>query len=139
MDLNNFDNTVSPREDFYQYCNGGWMAAHPLTPEYARFGMFDLLRENAREQLKDLILNMSDNAEAKVPGTIAQKVGDLYAMGMDVERLNAEGAAPCVRFSTRLPQPTWKMIWQPCWHGNTQASEAVSSAAEWVRMPWIRT
>lgn len=94
MDLNNFDNTVSPREDFYQYCNGGWMAAHPLTPEYARFGMFDLLRENAREQLKDLILNMSENAEAKIPGTIAQKVGDLYAMGMDVERLNAEGAAP---------------------------------------------
>lgn len=94
MDLKNFDNTVSPREDFYKYCNGGWMAEHPLTPEYARFGMFDLLRENAREQLKDLILNMSENAEAKVPGTIAQKVGDLYVMGMDVERLNAEGAAP---------------------------------------------
>lgn len=94
MDINNFDNNVSPREDFYQYCNGGWMAQHPLTPEYARFGMFDMLRENAREQLKDLILNMSENAEAKVPDTIAQKVGDLYAMGMDVERLNAEGAAP---------------------------------------------
>lgn len=94
MDLKNFDSTVSPKEDFYQYCNGGWMTAHPLTPEYSRFGMFDLLRENAREQLKELVLNLSQHPDAKTPGTIAQKVSDLYAMGMDEKRLNEEGAAP---------------------------------------------
>lgn len=70
------------------------MKKHPLTPEYSRFGMFDLLRENAREQLKDLIINMSEHPDAKIPGTIAQKVSDLYALGMDEERLNREGAAP---------------------------------------------
>lgn len=94
MDLNNFDTSVSPKEDFYQYCNGGWMKSHPLTPEYSRFGMFDLMRENAREQLKDLILNLSQHEDAKIPGTIAQKVSDLYSMGMDEKRLNEEGAAP---------------------------------------------
>lgn len=94
MDLKNFDNTVSPKEDFYQYCNGGWMKANPLTPEYSRFGMFDYMRENAREQLKDLILHLSEHEDAKTPGTIAQKVSDLYAMGMDEERLNREGGAP---------------------------------------------
>ncbi|MCM1490466.1 MAG: M13 family metallopeptidase [Muribaculum sp.] len=94
MDLNNFDNSVSPKEDFYQYCNGGWMKTHPLTPEYSRFGMFDMMRENARERLKDLVLNLSTHADAKTPGTIAQKVSDLYSMGMDEKRLNEEGASP---------------------------------------------
>lgn len=70
------------------------MKEHPLTAEYSRFGMFDLLRENAREQLKDLILNLSEREDANTPGTIAQKVSDLYAMGMDEKRLNEEGGTP---------------------------------------------
>lgn len=94
INKNNLDTTVSPKQDFYQYACGGWMKEHPLTPEYSRFGMFDMLREIAREQLKDLILNLSKHKEAKIPGSIAQKVSDLYAMGMDEKRLNEEGAAP---------------------------------------------
>ncbi|MDE5839383.1 MAG: M13 family metallopeptidase [Muribaculaceae bacterium] len=94
IDRKNLDQSVSPKEDFYQYSNGGWMKDHPLTAEYSRFGMFDMLRENAREQLKDLILNLSEHEDTKTPGTIAQKVSDLYAMGMDEKRLNREGSAP---------------------------------------------
>ncbi|MDE5759084.1 MAG: M13 family metallopeptidase, partial [Allobaculum sp.] len=70
------------------------MKDHPLTPEYSRFGTFDMLRESAREQLKELILNLAQHPDAKVSGTIAQKVSDLYAMGMDEKRLNEEGVAP---------------------------------------------
>lgn len=94
INLNNLDISISPKEDFYQFSNGGWMKDHPLTAEYSRFGMFDLLRENAREQLKDLILNLSEHEDAKIFGTIAQKVSDLYAMGMDEKRLNKDGGTP---------------------------------------------
>lgn len=90
----NLDLSVSPKEDFFQYACGGWMKAHPLTPEYSRFGMFDLLRENNRERLKELILNLSQHPDAKIPDSIAQKAADLYAMGMDEDRLNREGAEP---------------------------------------------
>ncbi len=90
----NLDLSTSPKEDFYQYSNGGWMKEHPLTAEYSRFGMFDFLREQARDQLKDLILNLADHEDAKTPGTVAQKVSDLYAMGMDEKRLNEEGHNP---------------------------------------------
>ncbi len=94
IDKENLDLSISPKEDFYKYSCGGWMEAHPLTAEYSRYGTFDMLRENAREQLKDLILNLSENPDSKIPGTIAQKVSDLYAMGMDEKRLNEEGGAP---------------------------------------------
>lgn len=100
----NLDINVSPKDDFYQYSCGGWMKKNPLTPEYSRFGMFDLLRENAREQLKDLIINLSEHPEAKTSGTIAQKISDLYAMGMDEKRLNEEGATPLMPLLNRISE-----------------------------------
>ena len=104
IDLSNLDNDVNPSENFYKYACGGWMKKHPLTAEYSRFGTFDLLRENAREQLKDLIINLEHNPDSKVKGTDAQKVCDLYRMGMDSERLNREGAAPLRPFIDKIMQ-----------------------------------
>lgn len=94
IDIKNMDLSAKPGTDFYEYCNGGWIKDHPLEGEFASFGVFDLLRENAKKQLKDLILGLGNDPKAKETGSIAQKVSDLYRMGLDVERLNREGAAP---------------------------------------------
>lgn len=67
------------------------MLANPLDPQYARFGTFDQLAENSRNQVKDIITNLGTNNPR---GSIKQKVGDLYALGMDSVRLNKEGMAP---------------------------------------------
>ena len=92
IDAANLDTTVSAKADFYDYACGGWMKANPLKPEYSRFGTFDQLAENTREQVRGLVDSLA-NATAE-PGTNAQKVADLYRMGMDSVRLNNEGAAP---------------------------------------------
>ena len=57
--LANMDTTAARGADFYQYACGGWMAAHPLGDEYSRFGTFDYLAENNREQLKGLIAEIA--------------------------------------------------------------------------------
>ena len=90
--LTNMDTNTQRGADFYQYACGGWMKANPLTDEYSRFGTFDQLAENNREQLKGLIGEIA--ASQHEQGTIAQKIGDLYNLAMDTEKLNADGMKP---------------------------------------------
>lgn len=102
IDRANMDFSAAPGDDFYQYACGGWMKANPLTGEYSRFGVFDLMRENNRTRLKELITTLSKDSQSKVPGTIAQKVSDIYALGMDSARLNREGAAPILPYISKV-------------------------------------
>ncbi|MEG1660373.1 MAG: M13 family metallopeptidase [Bacteroides sp.] len=92
IDLANLDTTALPGTSFYQYACGGWMKAHPLTDEYARFGSFDVIAENNRQQLRELIEQLASTQHEA--GSIPQKVGDLYNIAMDSVKLNKEGAAP---------------------------------------------
>ena len=90
--LENLDTTAVAGDDFYQYACGGWMKNHPLTGEYSRFGSFDKLAEDNREQLRTLIAGIAEADNA--PGTVAQKIGDLYNMAMDSTARNERGMEP---------------------------------------------
>ncbi|BEG61307.1 M13 family metallopeptidase [Coprobacter fastidiosus] len=92
IDPSNMDTTVACGEDFYEYACGGWIKKNPLKPEYARYGLFDVLAENNQKQMRELIDEL-EKAENE-PGSVAQKVGDLYKMGLDSVRLNKEGVSP---------------------------------------------
>ena len=92
IDLANLDTTVVAGENFYDYACGGWMQLHPLTDEYSRFGSFDLLRENNREQLRQMIEQIAAGIHAS--GSVPQKIGDLYNIAMNEEKLNNQGVAP---------------------------------------------
>lgn len=94
IDRNNLNENVDPRQDFYEYACGGWIEKNPIPDEFSSYGSFDALREISRKQIKELITNLSKEPEAKIKGTVAQKISDLYNLGMDENRLNAEGAEP---------------------------------------------
>jgi len=90
--LENMDTSAKPGEDFYQYADGGWIKNNPLTAEYPRFGSFNVVAENNRKQLKELINELSTTKHER--GTIAQKIADIYNMKMDSARMDKDGIKP---------------------------------------------
>ncbi len=92
IDKTNFDESIVRNDDFYQWATGGWQEKNPLKPEYSRYGSFDVLRENNEIRINELFNEMT-KTEAEF-GSVEQKISDLYKMGLDEERLNAEGAEP---------------------------------------------
>jgi len=92
FDIANLDTTAIPGNDFYQYATGGWAKTNPIKDEYARYGSFDQLAERNQEQVKGLIEDLGKTKHEQ--GSIAQKIGDLFAMGMDSTKLNSDGVKP---------------------------------------------
>jgi len=92
LNIANLDKTALPGTDFCRYATGGWMGTNPIPDEYSRYGSFNKLRENNQKQIKDLIVEMGKTTQEN--GSGAKKIGDLYRMGTDSTKLNADGAAP---------------------------------------------
>lgn len=83
---------VKPSDDFYLYVNQDWMNKHPLTPEYSRYGQFNVLTDSSNNRVKRIVTNLSKSNPQK--GTNAYLIATLYEAGMDSVRRNQEGAKP---------------------------------------------
>ncbi len=94
------DPTVRPQDDLFGHVNGGWIKQTEMPADRGRYGSFDRLRENAEEQVRDIITGVAEgNPE---PGTVARKVGDLYSSFMDEARIEELGATPLAPFLAQI-------------------------------------
>ena len=91
IDLANLDTTYQAGTDFYMYATGGWQKNNPLTPEYSRYGSFDVLGENNIKQLQGIIDSVAAMKDLQ-PGSIEQKIAALYNSAMDSVKLNGDEA-----------------------------------------------
>lgn len=87
-----FDKTTPAGENFYKFVNQGWMDANQLTPEYSRYGQFNILTDSSNNRVKNIVLNLAASNPQK--GTVAFKVATIYEQAMDSIRRNREGAEP---------------------------------------------
>ncbi len=106
IEIANMDTTAVAGDDFYMYATGGWQEANPIPDENSRYGTFDKLREENQEQVQGLIEELG--AEEHEQGTNAQKVGDLYSMGIDSVKINADGHAPIKSILAEIDAATTK-------------------------------
>ncbi len=88
----NFNKSVRPADDFYQFATGGWQKKHPLPAAYSRFGSFDQLAEDNNKRINTILGELQKKTYKK--GTMEQKLSDFYKLAMDADRRNKEGITP---------------------------------------------
>jgi len=93
FDTAGMDTKTAACTDFYQYANGGWLAANPIPAAYSAWGVANILNEKTRDTLHEILEAAAKNTAAR-KGSNEQKVGDYYASCMDETKIEAEGLKP---------------------------------------------
>src|SRR6056297_2780052 len=96
-DENNFEvsyinENIKPGNNFYKFANDGWMKDHPLPEDESRFGSFDLLAKETKKKVRGILEEYGQGDYSK--GSIEQKIGNFYKLGMDVEKIEKQGINP---------------------------------------------
>ncbi len=93
IDRSSFDESVRPQDDLFAHVNGGWLASTEIPADKSRYGAFDILADQAEEDVRLLVEEVSQ-LENVQPGTATQKIRDYYNAYMDKETANAKGVGP---------------------------------------------
>jgi endothelin-converting enzyme len=93
LDLTGFDRSVRPQDDLYRFVGGSWLAKTEIPADRSNYGSFSILDDQAREEVKQLIVVSSTLANRPM-GSDAQKVGDFYLAYMDISRAESLGISP---------------------------------------------
>ncbi len=83
---------IPASKDFYRHVNQTWMDNNPLSPEYSRYGQFNILDDSSKNRVRKIVANLSSTNPEK--GTVAYKIATLYESGMDSVKRNKLGASP---------------------------------------------
>ncbi len=92
VNLANFDTTIVPADNFYQYVNGNWAKNNPVPATEASWTNFNIIHDTNLHNLQTLLEDASKGKSE--PNSIKQKVGDFYSMAIDSAKLNQEGLQP---------------------------------------------
>ena len=90
--VGNMDPAVKPGDDFFRYCNGGWLSRTEIPADRGSVGAFLVLRDKSDQRVKDLVEGAAKANAA--PGTNARKIADLFHSYMDEAGIEAKGMAP---------------------------------------------
>jgi predicted metalloendopeptidase len=83
--------SAPPAKDFYAYACGGFDAV-PIPGEYSAWGVNQEIDERNFAILKDILETYAQTGGPK--GSVAQRVGDFYAAGMDEAAIESAGLTP---------------------------------------------
>jgi putative endopeptidase len=93
IDPANMDLTVKPGDDFFEYANGAWIKNNAIPADKTSWGSFIMLRDENTKNLLTLLKDVS-TAPGQAKGSLKQRVGDLYASGMDTISIEKLGYTP---------------------------------------------
>jgi putative endopeptidase len=92
IDRANFDSSIKPGQDFFQYVNGTWIKHNPIPPEYSRWGAFAELHDENLVHLRTIVEDLSKQTEPLDENR--RKLRDFYRTAMDEAKLEEQGVKP---------------------------------------------
>ena len=94
IDPANMDLSIKPGDDFFDYANGTWIKKNAIPAKETRWGSFNILHQDNTDKLLTLLNEVSKASVSQPKGSLKQRVGDLYASGMDSLAIEKRGFEP---------------------------------------------
>ena len=88
----NTDSSIRPGDNFYDYATLGWQKANPIPDDYSRYGSFEILHDTNLQRVREI-------AE-----TDTGKIGTLYSIAMNEEKLNSDKIAPVKKYLDEIDE-----------------------------------
>lgn len=85
--------SVKPGDDFYEYVDGNWIKSHPVPADKSRYGEFDIVKDRNYDLVRGIVESAANNTTA-AKGSLDQKIGEFYRMGMDNATLEKQRLDP---------------------------------------------
>ncbi len=101
LDMSAMDSSVNPGDDFFQHCNGAWIARTVIPPDRPSMTEGQLMRERTEAQLRTIIEGAAAQA-SHVPDSTEGKVGAFYTSFMNEKLLEALGVQPLAQELTAI-------------------------------------
>ena len=98
--ITGIDSSKKPGDDFFAYVNGIWYDTAKIPAGQTGVGSYSFLNFPQRIRLRGILDSVS--ASSNPAGSIAQKVGDFYASGMDTVTINKRGYEPIKPLLARI-------------------------------------
>lgn len=91
LTLANFDQSIRPQDDFFNYVNGTWLKNFEIPADKSNYGSFTVLADGADKAIKKIIEQASANKSASGEQKL---IGDFYNAYMDTDKVETLGVSP---------------------------------------------
>ncbi|KAF7338682.1 Endothelin-converting enzyme 1 [Mycena venus] len=98
--LSSLDETQDPCENFFDFANGGWIAAHPLPADKGSFGQFESLSQENKRVIQHFLETPSATSSftTSYDEVLLQKLRSFYSSCLNEDRLDEIGTEPLIHF-----------------------------------------
>lgn len=89
--VGDMDSSVKPGDNFFEYCNGGWVKRTEIPPDRGSVSVFASLADESNKRTASIIEDVAKSSA--VAGSGPRKIADLYHSYMDEAMIESKGLA----------------------------------------------
>jgi putative endopeptidase len=93
FDPGSMNPSVKTGDDFYEYVEGTWIKSHQVPADKSRYGEFEIVKDRTYDHVKKIVERAANNTSAS-KGSLEQKIGVFYRVGMDNTTLEKQRLDP---------------------------------------------